>query len=156
MSSDLSAARRAPRELSHAELEVDGRTCRSCAARTEKSLNRLDGVVASINFATETATVAYDPDRADVDHLVAAVAAIGYTARLRRRQPGTLAARRALRPEPGTVATTRACCGDDVLGSYQVAGQPETAAGALSRHAAEVGIPGQHRAAPAVNSSGER
>ena len=85
MSSDLPAGGRAVQELSHAELEVAGMTCRSCAARIENTLNRLDGVVASVNFATETATVAYDPDRADVDHLVAAVAATGYTARLRRR-----------------------------------------------------------------------
>ena len=36
-------------------------TCASCAARIEKRLNRLDGVSASVNYATETATVAY-PD----------------------------------------------------------------------------------------------
>ena len=40
-------------------LAVGGMTCASCAARIEKKLNRIDGVTASVNFATETATVEY-------------------------------------------------------------------------------------------------
>ncbi len=43
------------------QLAIGGMTCASCAARIEKRLNRLDGVSASVNYATETATVAY-PD----------------------------------------------------------------------------------------------
>ncbi|MFW0694657.1 cation transporter, partial [Aliarcobacter butzleri] len=39
------------------ELTVGGMTCTSCAARIEKKLNRLDGVVATVNYATERATV---------------------------------------------------------------------------------------------------
>ena len=62
------------------ELAVGGMTCASCAARVEKRLNRLEGVTATVNFATETAT-AVVPAGTPVDELVAAVVAAGYTAR---------------------------------------------------------------------------
>ncbi|MGZ4633404.1 MAG: heavy metal translocating P-type ATPase, partial [Actinomycetes bacterium] len=64
------------------ELRLGGMTCASCAARIEKKLNRLDGVAASVNFATETAAVHYDPATVSPDQLVATVAATGYTAAL--------------------------------------------------------------------------
>jgi P-type Cu+ transporter len=64
------------------ELAVGGMTCASCAARVEKKLNRLDGVTASVNFATETAAVSYDPAAVSAADLVATVEATGYTARL--------------------------------------------------------------------------
>jgi P-type Cu+ transporter len=67
---------------SRVELDIGGMTCASCAARVEKRLNRLDGVRATVNFATETATVAYDPVLVEPDGLVAAVEAAGYTAAL--------------------------------------------------------------------------
>ncbi|MDP9396320.1 MAG: cadmium-translocating P-type ATPase [Actinomycetota bacterium] len=54
-------------------------TCASCAARVEKRLNKLDGVTATVNYATEKARVAY-PDVVGVDELVAAVERAGYTA----------------------------------------------------------------------------
>ena len=60
-------------------LDVGGMTCASCAARIEKRLNRIDGVHATVNFATEQAAVEY-PDGVTTDELVAAVAATGYTA----------------------------------------------------------------------------
>jgi Cu+-exporting ATPase len=60
-------------------LDLEGMTCASCAARIEKKLNRLDGVEATVNFATEQATVHCDPDR--VEELVATVEAAGYHAR---------------------------------------------------------------------------
>jgi Cu+-exporting ATPase len=63
------------------ELELDGMSCAACAARIEKRLNDLEGVEASVNFATERAAVAYDPDRIDVRDLVGAVEAVGYNAR---------------------------------------------------------------------------
>ena len=56
------------------ELAVGGMTCASCAARVEKRLNRLEGVTATVNFATETAT-ALVPAGTPVDELVAAVVA---------------------------------------------------------------------------------
>ncbi|MBX6371047.1 MAG: copper-translocating P-type ATPase [Acidothermus sp.] len=65
------------------ELAVGGMTCASCAARIEKKLNRLDGVEATVNFATETATVDYDPATVDAADIVAAVEEVGYTARPR-------------------------------------------------------------------------
>lgn len=64
------------------DLSLGGMTCASCAARIEKKLNRLDGVTASVNFATETAAVRYDPATATPEQLVATVEATGYTARL--------------------------------------------------------------------------
>ncbi|TDK93152.1 heavy metal translocating P-type ATPase [Mycolicibacterium mucogenicum] len=60
-------------------LSVGGMTCSSCAARIEKRLNRIDGVHASVNFATEQAAITY-PDSVTPDELVAAVEATGYTA----------------------------------------------------------------------------
>ncbi len=61
------------------ELRLGGMTCASCAARIEKRLNRLDGVEAQVNYATETATVVADPAVAP-DELIGAVEAIGYSA----------------------------------------------------------------------------
>ena len=61
------------------ELEVSGMTCGSCAARVEKVLGRQEGVErAGVNFATGRATVMFDPGRATVEGLVAAVEKIGY------------------------------------------------------------------------------
>jgi Cu+-exporting ATPase len=64
------------------ELPISGMTCASCAARVEKSLNRIEGVEASVNFATETASVDFDPARVAPESLVEAVAQTGYRARL--------------------------------------------------------------------------
>jgi Cu+-exporting ATPase len=61
-------------------LEIGGMTCASCASRIERKLNKLDGVQASVNYATEEAAVSFDSARVDVDALVAAVEATGYTA----------------------------------------------------------------------------
>jgi Cu+-exporting ATPase len=63
-------------------LDVGGMTCASCAARIERRLNRLDGVSATVNYATETAAVTYDPALVTTGDLVAAVEATGYTAAL--------------------------------------------------------------------------
>ncbi|WP_148571294.1 heavy metal translocating P-type ATPase [Nocardioides caldifontis] len=66
------------------ELLLTGMTCASCANRIERKLNKLDGVSATVNYATEKAKVSYDPDGAGVttEDLIAAVAAAGYTATL--------------------------------------------------------------------------
>jgi Cu+-exporting ATPase len=63
------------------ELVIGGMTCASCAARIEKRLNKLDGVTASVNYATEKAKVAIAGDIA-ADALIAEVERTGYTARL--------------------------------------------------------------------------
>ena len=57
-------------------------TCASCAARVERRLNELDGVDASVNYATERASVAFDTSRVAAEDLVAAVESAGYRAAL--------------------------------------------------------------------------
>ena len=63
------------------ELAIGGMTCSSCAARVEKKLNKLDGVSATVNFATETARVSF-PAVMPATELVAVVEQAGYTAAL--------------------------------------------------------------------------
>lgn len=63
------------------ELEIGGMTCASCAARIEKKLNTLEGVDATVNFATEQAHVQY-ADGVDTQLLLDAVSSIGYSAAL--------------------------------------------------------------------------
>ncbi|MFD5566167.1 heavy metal translocating P-type ATPase, partial [Kitasatospora griseola] len=73
------AAPAGPRE--RVELAIGGMTCASCAARIEKKLNRIDGVEASVNFATEKARVDFGPGVTVAD-LIAGVEKTGYTAEL--------------------------------------------------------------------------
>ncbi|MEV4863338.1 heavy metal translocating P-type ATPase [Streptomyces ossamyceticus] len=61
------------------ELMIGGMTCASCAARVEKKLNRMDGVTATVNYATEKAKIAY-PSGVEVADLIATVVKTGYTA----------------------------------------------------------------------------
>ena len=74
------------------ELAIGGMTCASCAARVEKKLNKLPGVTASVNYATETADIRFPETVTEAD-LIATVEAVGYTAA--RPQPAQPAA------EPG-------------------------------------------------------
>ncbi|EFW27019.1 cation transporter, partial [Actinomyces sp. oral taxon 171] len=62
-------------------LSIGGMTCASCVARVEKKLNKLDGVSASVNLATESARVTA-PSAVSVDDLLATVARAGYTGAL--------------------------------------------------------------------------
>jgi Cu+-exporting ATPase len=64
------------------ELAISGMTCAACAGRIERRLNRLEGVRASVNYATERATVEHDPAQTPPSALVAAVEAAGYAAAL--------------------------------------------------------------------------
>jgi len=64
-------------------LALEDMTCASCASRIERALNKVEGAKATVNFATETATVAYDPAIASPDRLIEAVEKIGYHARTR-------------------------------------------------------------------------
>lgn len=66
-------------EPSQVQLAIGGMTCASCAARIEKKLNRLDGVTATVNFATEKAKVSYGAG-IEVADLIATVVKTGYTA----------------------------------------------------------------------------
>ena len=79
----MTAATAAPagEERARVELVLEGMTCAACATRIERKLGKLDGVDASVNYATEQAAVTYDPLRLGVDDLLGAVEAAGYRAR---------------------------------------------------------------------------
>jgi Cu+-exporting ATPase len=64
----------------HVELPISGMTCASCANRIERKLNKLEGVTASVNYATERATVEFDPSLVEAEQLVEQVEAAGYQA----------------------------------------------------------------------------
>ncbi|MEU0472080.1 heavy metal translocating P-type ATPase [Streptomyces olivaceus] len=66
-------------DAAEVELLIGGMTCASCAARVEKKLNRMDGVTATVNYATEKARVSY-PATTGVADLIATVVKTGYTA----------------------------------------------------------------------------
>jgi P-type Cu+ transporter len=68
--------------LAQIDLPIRGMTCASCASRIERRLNKLDGVTATVNYATEKASVAYDAAAVEPEQLVAAVEAAGYSAAL--------------------------------------------------------------------------
>ncbi|WP_328970367.1 heavy metal translocating P-type ATPase [Streptomyces sp. NBC_00239] len=68
-----------PAPASQVELSIGGMTCASCAARIEKKLNRMAGVTATVNYATEKAKVSY-PAGTEVADLIATVVKTGYTA----------------------------------------------------------------------------
>ena len=78
MTTHVDDTQRQTRDL---DLAIGGMTCASCAARIEKKLNKMPGVTASVNYATEKAHVAFTDDVAPED-LVATVEATGYTAAL--------------------------------------------------------------------------
>ncbi len=82
------------------ELSIEGMTCASCAARIEKKLNRLDGVTASVNYATARAHVEH-PDSVAVAELIDTVTAIGYAA-------ATEPAQRRELPVPARLVTSAA------------------------------------------------
>jgi len=68
------------------ELPITGMTCASCANRIERKLNRMEGVQASVNYATETATVSYGGLVTPQD-LISTVEAAGYGAALPQPEP---------------------------------------------------------------------
>ena len=68
------------------DLAITGMTCASCAHRIERKLNKLDGVEASVNYATEKASVVF-ADHVTTDDLLAAVQAAGYDATLPQAEP---------------------------------------------------------------------
>jgi Cu+-exporting ATPase len=72
-----------PTSTAQVELEISGMTCASCANRIERKLNKLDGVTATVNYATEKAKVAF-PEGLDPADLVRTVEEAGYGATLPR------------------------------------------------------------------------
>ncbi|SCF84484.1 cation-translocating P-type ATPase [Streptomyces sp. Ncost-T10-10d] len=95
-------------EGSRAELTIGGMTCASCAARVEKKLNRMDGVTATVNYATEKARVSFGPGT-DLADLIATVEKTGYTAQpVRRPEPAPPAPAQAAAPATPAIAATEA------------------------------------------------
>jgi P-type Cu+ transporter len=68
--------------MTRTTLAVEGMSCASCASRVERALGQLDGVEATVNYATEKAAVEDDPARVSHDDLVHAIEAAGYGVRL--------------------------------------------------------------------------
>ena len=66
--------------LAHLDLGVTGMTCTSCSSRVERKLNKVDGVEATVNFATESASVSYDPATTTPSDLIEVVEGAGYGA----------------------------------------------------------------------------
>ena len=69
-----------PERDTRVDLALEGMTCAACANRIERKLNKLDGVDASVNYATEQAAVRFDPERVTVADLLGAVESAGYHA----------------------------------------------------------------------------
>jgi len=102
--------------MSTADLLIGGMTCASCATRVEKKLNRLDGVTATVNLATETAQVSF-PEPLTIGDLIAVVEKTGYTAAL---------------PAAATAARTRNESAPDVTAPGQDATNGTPASGTAS------------------------
>ena len=88
------------------ELSVRGMTCAACAARVQKNLSAIDGVAASVNFATERATVTVPPS-VSVARLVEAVEQAGYAAELAPRGGGAAGSSRAAGADAARVGYLR-------------------------------------------------
>jgi len=74
--------------MSSVDLPITGMTCASCANRIERKLNKLEGVEATVNYATEKAAVTFDEATVSTDELVEAVRSAGYDATLPREEHG--------------------------------------------------------------------
>ncbi|MFF5917644.1 heavy metal translocating P-type ATPase [Streptomyces flavochromogenes] len=97
-----------PVDVAVTELTIGGMTCASCAARVEKKLNRIVGVTATVNYATEKARIEHPPE-VGVDTLIATVVKTGYTA----EEPPPP------EPEPTAVAEDRETAPDPELASLR-------------------------------------
>ena len=72
--------------MTQVELDIEGMSCASCAARVEKKLNEVTGVDASVNLATERATVRFDDGRVALQELLQAVESAGYRASVEAKE----------------------------------------------------------------------
>ena len=76
-----------PASIVEVELAVQGMTCGACAVKIEKELNHIPGIEAAVNYATETAMVAYDGDTVTESVVLSAITKIGYSAHVLDDQP---------------------------------------------------------------------
>jgi Cu+-exporting ATPase len=76
-----------PTSIVEVELAVQGMTCGACAVKIEKELNGLNGVEAAVNYATESAMVAFNPEITTEAAVIAAVTHAGYSSRVMDDQP---------------------------------------------------------------------
>ncbi|GAB3720040.1 heavy metal translocating P-type ATPase [Nocardiopsis nanhaiensis] len=83
----MSSSKTAPAEAGQVELAIGGMTCAACANRVEKRLNKMEGVSASVNFATEKARVSFEGRTLPVEDLVAQVEKAGYSATVPESEP---------------------------------------------------------------------
>jgi len=114
-----------PVDLVQLDLGVTGMTCTSCSARIERKLNRMDGVDATVNFATESAKVDYDPAKTDPGAVIQTVRNTGYDA-------FTMADTSADESETGTDDGDAASSPkDDVVGQARVDAARDAEAGDL-------------------------
>ena len=107
-------------QLRTVNLSIGGMTCASCVARVEKKLNKLDGVSASVNLATESARVTA-PSAVSVDDLLATVARAGYTGTLLDSASPDESAQSEASPagEPASAASTAPASGPSTPGSAE-------------------------------------
>ncbi len=145
-------------------LSIGGMTCASCVARVEKKLNKLDGVSALVNLATESARITA-PSAVSVDDLLAAVARAGYTgALLDAASPDEPAASEASPAgEPASTTSAAPASGPSVPGSARggrgtkgAGGTPATHPGAAGSTTGTAGASPRSasgRGAPALGAS---
>jgi Cu+-exporting ATPase len=76
-----------PASIVEVELAVQGMTCGACAAKIQKELNEIPGIEAAVNYATETAMVAFDGDSISEATVIKAIEHAGYSARVMDDQP---------------------------------------------------------------------
>ena len=76
-----------PASIVEVELAVQGMTCGACAAKIQKELNEIPGIEAAVNYATESAMVAFDGDSVSEATVIKAIEHAGYSARVMDDQP---------------------------------------------------------------------
>ena len=145
-------------------LSIGGMTCASCVARVEKKLNKLDGVSASVNLATESARITA-PSAVSVDDLLAAVARAGYTGALLDAASPDESAQSEASPagEPASTTSAAPASGPSVPGSARggrgtkgAGGTPATHPGAAGSTTSTAGTSPRSvsgRGAPALGAS---
>ena len=89
------------------QLDIGGMTCASCAARIEKRLNKLDGVTATVNYATEKAKIIVADTHLTVDDFIAQVEGVGYTASVPRSATAEATSNQSLEADPANALRQR-------------------------------------------------